>query len=81
MTFTLLSSSLAKLKAMVRCNGKFSFLDVAVIRRPSGMRQGKGCDMGNFLDFNCLHPAEHKRSVVHTLIERADSLPSTVKGV
>ena len=68
--FTIETDKLAFLDTMTsRINGQIA---VEVYR--------KSTHTDKYLDFNSHHPNTHKRSVVNTLLDRADNIPSTRNG-
>ena len=59
------------------------FLDTITIRRGTRLEVNvyrKPTHTDRYLDFNSHHPMCHKRSVVSTLLRRAQNIPSTQKG-
>ena len=59
------------------------FLDTITTRRGTQLEVNvyrKPTHTDRYLDFNSRHPMCHKRSVVSTLLRRAQSIPSTQKG-
>ena len=59
------------------------FLDTITIRRGTQLEVNvyrKPTHTDRYLDFNSHHPMYHKRSVVSTLLRRAQNIPSTQKG-
>ena len=59
------------------------FLDTITIRRGTQLEVNvyrKPTHTDRYLDFNSHHPMCHKRSVVSTLLRRAQNIPSTQKG-
>ena len=67
----------------VEKDNKLSFLDTTTTRvcgriQVSVYRQPTHTD--RYLDYNSHHPSRHKRSVVNTLLQRAQEIPSTNAG-
>ena len=59
------------------------FLDTTTIRRGTQLEVNvyrKPTRTNRYLDFNSHHPMCHKRSVVGTLLRRAQNIPSTQRG-
>ena len=59
------------------------FLDTITTRRCTQLEANfyrKPTHTDRYLDFNSHHPMCHKRSVVSTLLRRAQNIPSTQKG-
>ena len=64
-------------------NNCISFLDTAITRihdRIQVSMYRKPTHTDKYLDFNSHHPAQHTRSVVNTLLEKAKNIPSTRAG-
>ena len=59
------------------------FLDTTTIRANGRIKVNlyrKPTHTDKYLDFYSHHPAQHKRSVVNTLLDRAEKIPSTNRG-
>ena len=64
-------------------NNKLSFLDTVTTRQNGRIRVDvfrKKTHTDKYLDFTSNHPLQHKQSVVNTLLDRADKIPSTNRG-
>ena len=64
-------------------NNCISFLDTVTTRVHDRIQVSvyrKPTHTDKYLDFNSHHPAQHKRSVVNTLLDRAKNIPSTRAG-
>ncbi|XP_028418418.1 uncharacterized protein LOC114544426 [Dendronephthya gigantea] len=64
-------------------DNKLAFLDTITYRKDGHIQikvYRKTTHTDKYLDFNSHHPATHKRSVVNTLLDRADNIPSTRNG-
>ena len=64
-------------------NHCISFLDTVTTRVHDRIQVSvyrKTTHTDKYLDFNSHHPAQHKRSVVNTLLDRAKNIPSTRAG-
>ena len=64
-------------------NNCISFLDTVTTRVHDRIQVSvyrKPTHTDKYLDFNSHHPAQHKRSVVNTLLDRAKNMPSTGAG-
>ena len=67
----------------VEQNNCLSFLDTVTTRVSDRIQvyvYRKPTHTDKYLDFNSHHPLQHKRSVVNTLLDRAEQLPSTNAG-
>ena len=67
----------------VEQNNCLSFLDTVTTRVSDRIQVDvyrKPTHTDKYLDFNSRHPSQHKRSVVNTLLDRAEQLPSTNAG-
>ena len=61
-------------------NNCLPFLDTLTIRKEDYLTTDiyrKPTHTDKYLDFTSHHPIQHKRSVVNTLLERAEKIPST----
>jgi hypothetical protein len=64
-------------------NGRLPFLDTVTIRRNGVVHVDvyrKATHTDKYLHYDSHHPVQHKQSVVNTLLDRADSIPSSKKG-
>ena len=64
-------------------NNRLPFLDTVTIRQNGQIRfdvYRKKTHMDKYLDYTSNHPQQHKRSVVNTLLDRAEKIPSTNRG-
>lgn len=64
-------------------NNRLPFLDTPTTRRNGRVQvqvYRKTTHNKNYLDFGSHHPSNHKQSVVNSLLDRADKIPSTEAG-
>jgi len=66
-----------------RSSNRLSFLDTTTTRVRGRIQVSvyrKPTHTEKYLDYNSHHPSQHKRSVVNTLLRRAQEIPSTNAG-
>ena len=64
-------------------NNQLSFLDTKTIRKQGRIQIAvyrKATHTDKYLDYNFHHPTIHKQSVVNTLFDRADKIPTSSAG-
>ena len=67
----------------VKSDNGLSFLDTTTVRANGRIQVNvyrKPTHTDKYLDFYSHHPAQHKRSVVNTLLDRAEKIQSTNRG-
>ena len=67
----------------VEKDNRLSFLDTTTTRVRGRIQVSvyrKLTHTDRYLDYNSHHPSQHKRSVVNTLLQRAQEIPSTIAG-
>ena len=67
----------------VESDNGLSFLDTTTVRANGCIQVNvyqKPAHTDKYLDFYSHHPAQHKRSVVNTLLDEAEKIPSTNEG-